>query len=1055
MTLLAILAVAATANIWENPAVNSIDRLPARTYSVPLSSVKEALSDVPGSIHASEMTLNGNWRFFWTGNPSLAPKDFFKPGFDDSKWDEIDVPSCVEMRGWGIPVYTNVRFPVLDTTNPSLPNFGMILDKYAKTGDYNPVSSYRRTFKVPEAWNGKKVILRFEGVGSAFYVWINGKMAGYAEDSKLASEFDITSFVKQGEENIIAVKVYKWCDGSFLEDQDMFRYSGIFRDVSLWACPKDGIWDFLVKTSLSSNFTKGHISVEGVDGAWKWTLYDAAGKNVASFDSAKDQRGVMKTISDVKLWSADKPNLYTLVIEKGGDIRAKKIGFKEQKIVGDVFYVNGNAVKFYGVNRHETSPENGRTVTIDEMKRDIVLMKRYNIDTVRTSHYPNHRVWYDLCDLYGIYVVAEANVEGHEPGYGKRGLGNFREWDHTIIERNERNVLQYRNNPSVTMWSLGNETGHGESFRKAYARVKELDPLSRPVHWERGNKDADVDSVMYPSMNWLIERIGIFSEDPAVSDKKKRKHPSLKASGHSPGKPFFMCEYAHAMGNAIGNLQEYWDLVYSHPGMMGGCIWDWIDQAIWVTTDEIDPKTGLAKRYLAYGGDHDETPNDGPFCCNGVIGPDRKVTPKLIEVAHVYRGFDIVKDKKGAFKIINRRAFVSPDEFDCRWECFVDGKKVKEGDVDLPKVKPLGEAPFKFDFAKKVELEKSVLASSEVVLRFNILTRKPSLYAPKGWTVACCEIPMTKPVTRTYPAAAELIVISDDEKTLTVGCGRTTAVFSRATGTLTRLVMRGIQVLADPAPGIAAGPRFSVSRAFVDNDKNIRSKFYESGLTQLKYTPAKFEIVSNTVKTVTRITGGKSGGFVHEAVWRFAGDGSLVVENKVKPFGTIPDLPRAGLSMRLSPGLEKMRYYGRGPWENYVDRCTGSMLGIWESTVTDQYVDYVRPQDNGYKSFVRWAEFLDKSGAGVRFDADVPLFMQALHCTEDSLEWARHRNGETRRLRPVVFHDDIFLRLDVRQRGLGGGSCGPATIPQYVIDKDSDIVWTMRISPVVRAAAGK
>ena len=452
----ALLAVNCPANDaavpeWENLAVNSINRLPARTYSMPLADERAALTDALEPETPYKKSLNGVWKISWAGNPELRVRDFWRTDFDDSDWFTIDVPSCVELRGFGSPGYTNVNYP-------HAKKWPKILDRGTEKPDYNPVSSYRTTFTVPADWKGRDVILRFDGVYSAYYVWVNGQKVGYAEDSKLPSEFDVTAFLRDGE-NLLAVEVYRWCDGSYLEDQDMFRYSGIFRDVTLWARPKDGIWDFTVKT-----FADGRISVDCPGASWK--LYDADFKEVAS------------PVMDVRLWSAEKPYLYTLVLKKGADIRMKRVGFKEQRIEGHTFLVNGKPVKFKGVNRHETNPENGRAITLDDMLADIRLMKKYNINTVRTSHYPNHHLWYDLCDRYGLYIVAEANVEGHEPGYGKEGLGLFPEWDHSIVERNARHATFYRNNACVTMWSLGNETGARRLLPSRHRRGKEDRPLA-------------------------------------------------------------------------------------------------------------------------------------------------------------------------------------------------------------------------------------------------------------------------------------------------------------------------------------------------------------------------------------------------------------------------------------------------------------------------------------------------------------------------------------------------------------------------------------------------
>jgi beta-galactosidase len=562
---------AAAVNDWENPDVNSINRLPARTYAMPLAEESAAFSDalLPETPYA--VSLNGEWKIKWVGDPARRPSDFWNVDFDDSDWAAIDVPSCVELRGYGIPVYTNVRYPhKLD--------WPKILDRDTGTPDFNPVSSYRRTFTVPKRWEGRRVILRFDGVGSAFYVWVNGKKVGYAEDSKLPSEFDITEFVADSE-NTLAVQVFKWCDGSYLEDQDMFRYSGIFRDVTLWSLPKDGIWDFNVKTRPVEGYENWSLELEMEDGG-SASLYDADGKKVG--DLAPLSESLLKLQLKPRLWSAEDPYLYTLVVKNGGDVRAKKIGFKEQKIVGNTFYVNGMPVKLKGVNRHETDPEDGRTVSVDSMLKDVVLFKQYNINTVRTCHYPDHHLWYDLCDRYGIYVIAEANVEGHEPGYADKGLGRFKEWEHTIVERNERNAKFFRNNVSVTMWSLGNETGHGDCFRAARKAVNASDP-SRPIHWERGNADADVDSSMYPSVEWLEKRGKLGNEKGGASLSGEGGGTGFAISGHTAGKPYIMCEYAHAMGNAVGNLKEYWDVIYAYPALIGGCIWDWVDQAIWRT----------------------------------------------------------------------------------------------------------------------------------------------------------------------------------------------------------------------------------------------------------------------------------------------------------------------------------------------------------------------------------------------------------------------------------------------------------------------------------------
>ena len=1055
-----------TGTEWEDLSVNSLNRLPARTWSMPLKDEAAALTDALEPETPYAISLNGTWKFSWAGNPELRVRGFEKPDFDDSDWFEIDVPSCVELRGFGSPGYTNVRYPHAwdpkrDAAKPT------IRDRDTDKPDYNPVSSYRRTFSVPESWKGRDVILRFDGVYSAYYVWVNGKFVGYAEDSKLPSEFNVTAFLRDGE-NLLAVEVYRWSDGSFLEDQDMTRYSGIFRDVTLWAKPKDGIWDFTVRTTPDGGYDQWKVVVEGVgvEGA-SVSLYDADKKKVCDFHSTPTPNLYTSPTLAARAWSAEKPYLYTLVVKKGEDIRMKRVGFKDQRIDGHTFLVNGKPVKFKGVNRHETSPENGRTVSLDEMVRDITLMKQYNVNTVRTCHYPDHHLWYDLCDRYGIYVVAEANVEGHEPG-GKEGLGLIPEWEHSIVERNTRHATFYRNNACVTMWSMGNETVHGDCFRHAIAAVKRVDP-SRPVHWEQGNADADVDSTMYPTVEW-VERRGRLG-DGLLDVAEMKDGCDRPEKRQSANKCFFMCEYAHAMGNAIGNFQEYWDAFYRYDSLSGGCIWDWVDQAVWKYTDKVDPKTGKRERFLSYGGDFDEEPHDGPFNCNGVIDPERHVTAKLVEVGHVHRNLVVTRsDDAGdngysvVFELWNRFCFTAADEFTGVWQLREDGVVTKRGGFEPPALAPLGRC--RFTVPGLAEALAASKPGAELFVDFEFVTKADAPWAKKGWVVArdqvalrqCGNMKVWKCGNGGIGKCSD-VKVEEGDRTVTVAFGKSKAVFCRRSGTLCELVMGGKTVLKDPAPGVVAGPLFTCERAFTDNDRWLRDgnawfedrksgSFYSTGLTQLRYHARPIVVDGATVKTVTEVTGSKSAGFTQESAWTFSADGSVTVSTTVTPHGTMPKaLPRLGFSLKLDRSLERMRYYGRGPRENYVDRLTGSFLGVWDSTVTDQFEPYVRPQDNGYKCDVRWAEFTDKGGKGVRFSASGPLFVQALHYGVKDLEFARHRNGQKRFRTPLVPREEVCLNLDVRQLGLGGASCGPEPMSKYVFPIETTS-WTLRIDPV-------
>jgi beta-galactosidase len=1002
---------------WEDETVNSINREPARAVSFPLASTKAALTDEePATPY--RISLNGNWKYMWNGSPEDRPKEFFKPGFDDTDWYLIDVPSCVEMRGYGIPIYTNVRYPHARTP----PNIGT---------DYNPVSSYRTTFEVPAAWQGRPVFVRFDGVYSAFYLWVNGRYVGYSEDSKLPAEFNLSKFLKPGR-NQMAVEVYRWSDGSYLEDQDMFRFSGIYREVSLFSPPPVELRDFTVTTDLDDSYRDAvfglQVKVRSLNGkagqaVVAGTLYDAGGKVVSQpklklsvkADGSDTVAKIETGVKAPELWSAENPCLYTLVLEmKCGDstdIRTCKVGFREVEIKNGTILFNGKKIKFKGVNRHETCAEEGRSVSRELMLKDILLLKRYNINTVRTSHYPCHYHWYRLCDRYGIYLVGEANVESHGMGYGKESLSHVESWKAAHVERNVNQVENYKNHPSIFMWSLGNEAGPGLNFKAAIDAVHALDG-TRPVHYERANKFADVDSTMYPRVEWLRSR------------------------GTNTEKPFFLCEYAHAMGNAMGNFKEYWDAFYSSDSLTGGCIWDWVDQAIWKYTDRIGPD-GKRERYLAYGGDFDDVPNDGNFVCNGVIAPDRKVTPKLIEVKRVHQNIVISTDNAagGKAEVWNRFGFTPTGAFDAFWELSCDGRVINDGKLDLPSVPPLSR--------KTVELPVPIvkpLDGAEYMYRVSFRLKKDTLWADKGHEVATSQLPFISKAPVVKTEAGDIsdipdVKVAQNDKAVTVKGSGFEVVFSRATGTICSLEYNGRIILADNS-GISHGPRVNVFRAFVDNDRWMRQGFFDSGLSQMAFhaRPVVVEKVSDkAVRVVTQVDacGFKSARFNHLSEYLITGDGVISVQHSITPLGRQPTLPRIGLRMMLDGRLENIAYYGRGPYENYVDRKAGSDLGYYENTVAGMYYDYIKPQECGGRSDVRWVAFTDEKGEGVLFKAAQPLFMSALHYTAEDLYRARHRNGQERIYNMPEPREEVCLSLDIAQMGLGGASCGPGPMDKY------------------------
>ena len=1026
---------------WANELVNYVNVEPARAWSFPLASVQAALTpDIPESPYVK--SLDGTWKYNWCGAPAQRPRDFFRLGFDDSRWYDIPVPSCVELQGYGVPIYRNIGYPHPDTP-PDV------------DANYNPVSSYRTTFTVPDTWKGRPVFLRFEGVYSAYYVWVNGKKVGFSEDSCTAHEFNVTKFLKPGE-NLLAVEVYRWSDGAFLEDQDFFRYSGIYRHVMLFSPPQVEIRDFFWKPKFAADFRSVDmdLSVElrnlGTDGAAlppvAATLYDADCKVVANgttSDIRQTASGLLNfqtfKLLSFRPWSAEDPYLYTLVLQAGDDIRSCKVGFMKTELMPDgAIYVNGKPVKFKGVNRHDASPTNGRSVSREEMLRDVTLMKRNNIDTVRTSHYPNDPYFYHLCARYGLYVQLEANVESHGMRYGVKSLASPPSWTQAHVDRCRDMVINWRNLPCVFTWSWGNEAGQGPTFDVINEECLKLDD-TRPIVYRQDSERYSVDGPGYPTVAMVHAR-GLRS------------------------KCSFFFEYAHSMGNALGTFKEYWDEFYGSPSLTGGCIWDWVDQAVWKYTDRVGPD-GKRMRYLAYGGDHDEE-NDGNFCVNGVIDAERNETPKLAEVKHVHRNLVVswpegesgrealLRVRNGhpvSVELWNRFSFTPSDTFEARWELLEDGVPVANGALDWPSVPPLAK--------KTMPLALPAVATkpgAEYFCNVSFRLKKDTLWAKKGHLVAHDQLALGSDHGATADrAAGSLATVKTDADGIVVTAGPTTARFSRATGTISSLTVNGRTVLADSADGIVRGPRLTCMRAFTDNDKWMRKAFYNSGLTQLRYHVRELKPTTvdgrTAVHTAVEVNGAKSAGFMHEADYVFADDGAVEIRNSVAPFGKMPSaLPRLGLSLMLDPRLERMEWYGRGPHENYVDRCSGAFVGRWRSTVTEQYVPYCRPQDNGYKCDVRWVTFTDGNGIGVRAKGSEPLFVQALHYGCEDLEFARHRDKLERIWNEKPPRVEVCLNLDLRQTGLGGASCGPKPEAQYIFPIRPES-WTVTLAPYCSA----
>lgn len=1010
---------------WENEGCLGVNKEAPFATLFPYPDDGSALGGAGDSPRV--LSLNGSWRFNWVPHPDQRPMEFFKPGFDAGAWNEIPVPSNWEMHGFGTPIYTNVTYPHSPT--PPLV-MGDVPAHYTARKEPNPVGSYLREFEMPEEWRGQQVFIQFDGVASAFYLWVNGESVGYSQESRTPAVFNVTRFLKPGR-NAVAAQVYKWCAGSFLEDQDFWRLAGIFRGVRLFARPPMHVRDFFARCEFDSSYCDAVFRlgarVVNLGGApasatLEAVLADAEGVRVdsslmrfgldlvAAGREAQVQGEVR--VAAPRQWSAEDPYLYTLLLT----LRAPcgtvletvpcRFGFRQVEVRGHALFLNGRKILLKGVNRHEIEPGTGYAVTLEGMIRDIELMKRHNVNTVRTCHYPDDPRWYDLCDRYGIYVVGEANVESHGMGYGERSLANPPQWEAAHVDRNVRMVERDKNHPCVIIWSMGNEAAPGRNFAAAAQAIRKLDS-TRPVHYEAMNEVADIDSTMYPAVETLAH-IG---------------------AAWGRAKPFFMCEYGHAMGNAIGNLKEYWDVIERSPALIGGCIWEWVDHGLLKPTGRNNPD-GSPEFFWAYGGDFGDQPNDGNFCCDGIITPDRAVTPKLIEVKKVYQCAAIAlagqapgSNTEWLVSIRNKNAFINLSRFECRWALAEDGAPVKSGVLPAPDVPPGEARVFSIDTGPD-----RAAPGSEMHLRVSLHLKEPGLYAGKGHEVAWEQMALPAPApAHSAVSAAGTPTLRTEEQggALVVRGAGFRHEFSRATGALSRLSYGGRDIILEN------GPALNLFRAYTDNDKWFTGRFEAAGLRSLAALLRDFRIeapAQGAVRVSTRIewSGPANAGFLHDASYTVFDDGSISVDNMFRPLGAadlIP-LPRLGVRFRVAPAFDTVEWFGRGPSESYPDRKTSADVGRYLGRVAEQYVVYARPQENGSKEDVRWAALRDAAGFGLLVVARPRMAFSAHHFTAEALHAARHP-CEIQRT------PDVVVCLDAAQMGLGGASCGPAPMAKY------------------------
>ncbi|MDD2645457.1 MAG: glycoside hydrolase family 2 TIM barrel-domain containing protein [Bacteroides sp.] len=1012
---------------WEDETLFAINKEYGRATAIPYVSSQSLMADEHYMTPWKESTstfyqsLNGNWKFNWVKQPSERPVDFYKKDYDVSSWKEIPVPSNWEMLGYGTPIYTNYTYPFKN--NPPLIQSQR---GYTNEKEPNPVGSYRRSFILPDDWGDKEVFLHFDGVYSGMYIWVNGEKVGYSQGANNDAEFNITSYVKQGE-NSLAVEVYRWTDASYIEDQDMFRLSGIHRDVYLYATPKLHVYDFFAQSSFENhdyNYSEFSIDLLLKNFANKKSkssyvdvyLLDDSNAEVAHMretlssikKKSSDKIKLTTRVENPKLWSAETPNLYSVLIslkdEKDQEIEAVscKFGFREIEIKNKRVYINNKQVFFKGVNRHDTHPQYGKAIPVESMIQDIVLMKQNNINTVRTAHYPNSPKMYAMYDYFGLYVMDEADLENH----GNMSISDKPRWEAAFIDRIERVIERDKNHPSVIFWSLGNEGGGGMNFDAMQKRAKELDS-SRPIHYQGKNEVADIDSDMYPSL-----------------DHMERFDQS------NTNKPYFLCEYVHAMGNSMGNFVEYWDYIENHSQrMIGGCVWDWVDQGI--------NKVGEPKDHYFYGGDFSDTPNDMDFCINGIVTPDRKETAKLIELKKVYQYIKF-REKSlfaGKVEIENKYDFLNLDQFSFNWSLLKDGKIVQEGILEDIKANPdekiIVTVPFDRRFDK----------TSEYFLTVEARLKDKTIWADKNHLVAIEQFALNqRPNSKSMNLSLkDELTVEEDKTTITIKSEDFACKFNKTSGILISLAYENNELLYNQK-GFDLNWYRSVS-----NDKYTDQKWYPSVKENLSM---HCKLSSDNQKCILMVSGdeviqNKSAVVLpYTIIYTIYSNGVIDVETTLRKPQGADIVRRLGLQSVINSDYNMITWYGKGPHENYIDRSESALIGCYTYKVQDIEENYIRPQSNGNREAVRWIKLLNKQNQGIKITSlSKNLFsFTAQHYTDKELWESKHTFDI-----PSLRKPEVYLSIDLIQQGLGNATCGPYPLDKYMIPENTPLYYSFRI----------
>ena len=1008
---------------WQDPNVNAINRAAMHTNYFAYESEQAALK---GCRLASDnyMTLNGTWKFNWVQNADQRPTDFYKVDFNDKGWDNIQVPGVWELNGYGDPIYVNVGYPWRSQYKNNPP--------YVPTVN-NHVGTYRKEIELPADWKGRQIMAHFGSVTSNMYLWVNGKFVGYSEDSKLEAEFDLTKYLRPGK-NIIAFQVFRWCDGTYLEDQDFFRYSGVGRDCYLYTRTANHIEDIRITPDLDAQYKDGTLQIDiqmKGKGTVDLKLLDKEGKEVTTAQvKGSGKQTASMTVSNPAKWTAETPNLYTLVanLQENGKIIESipvKVGFRKIELKNGQILVNGQAVLFKGADRHEMDPDKGYVVSRERMIQDIKRMKELNINAVRTCHYPDNNLWYDLCDEYGIYVVAEANVESHGMGYGDETLAKNPLFAKAHLERNQRNVQRGYNHPSIIFWSLGNEAGFGPNFEACYKWIKAEDK-TRAVQYEQAgtNEYTDIFCPMYYSYE--------------------------SCENYSKGnidKPLIQCEYAHAMGNSQGGFKEYWDLVRKYPKYQGGFIWDFVDQsARWYTKD--------GKEFYGYGGDFNRyDASDNNFQNNGLISPDRVPNPHAHEVGYIYQNIWVkpVDLQKGEISIYNENFFRDLSDFYAEWQLLANGEVLQSGIINDLKVGPQQTVNQKLNYTLD-----NICPCKEVLLNVAFKLKNTETLLPAGFAVAQQQLSV-----REYKAPENLLtekkiahdytptpVVEDNDSYYLIVKGENFHIdFERRSGYLSLYDVNGLSILDE---GAQLTPNFW--RAPTDNDmgaglqkKYLAWKNPEIKLTSLEHATenglvvvtAKYDMPTVSAKLTLTYRINKEGAI--EVTQSMTTDKNAKVSNMF----------RFGMRAALNKNLSNIQYYGRGPIENYADRNNSTNIGKYAQTVDEQFYSYIRPQETGTKTDIRWWNQTNKGGNGIQLVGKTPFSASALHYTMESLDDGLEKDQRHSELVPQT--DCVNFCIDKVQMGLGCvNSWGALPLDKYMVPYQ-DYEFTFVIKPIQNA----